>query len=350
MPQINSKLLSLFLFSFESNIRWSSILGILGMPGIGQLILLAQNNQYESMGIPIITLSIFIVIFELFTNLFNRKILNKKDYNFLIDFKNMKINQNKIIIYLFLFFISFLFFLSLFYVDWNGTTFFKNNILVDFFNPNWSIINEINFNFYFEFFLLVIQSIQIMGIGFFIALFFLFFSCKFIFKRSYLVNYVLNVIIRSIPEVLIFLLINPLFNTPLFSIVIVVGINIGCTLSKNLYEPMNSIPDKNIQYVSYSFENKLILFKKYILSYLRNDFINIFFFFWEVVFLTLITYGMYGCSKIGLLIDTFYNSNHKEFYNMATFVWISFFINFINFVLFSYIKKILNKKYFFNIK
>ncbi len=43
-PRVKNRIIALFIFSFESNMRWASILGALTLPGIGKLIYYASKQ------------------------------------------------------------------------------------------------------------------------------------------------------------------------------------------------------------------------------------------------------------------------------------------------------------------
>lgn len=93
------------LISIESNLRWNSILGSIGIAGIGFLFKYYET-KFEFLSISILYIVIFIMLFELILFLLNKYLfvgilINKVNIN---TNKSLKYNYKKII-YLFLFLI-----------------------------------------------------------------------------------------------------------------------------------------------------------------------------------------------------------------------------------------------------
>lgn len=338
VPQINNKFTSLFLYSLDSNVRWSSILGTLGLAGIGELILKASNYQFESMGIPVVTIMVFMIFLETIIYLLNRFLFVHKSFLFNKDlnaFVNKKDYKSIIKIILFLSFIILLI-VSISTTDWK--TYSQNtNIFEQLFYPNWQIINtKEDLNLAYDIFFLFTQTIVIMTLALVISLLLIFISCYKLFKSYSLVGIFISTIIRATPMIAIFFIINPLFTSPSSSICIIFGISTATIMSKNVSETINKLDDKIINHFVAMGYSKIKIFFKYILPSVKNNYFSLFTFEWENQFRDLITYGTYGVSAIGSYISLYFEKL-KRFNDMATFVWIAFFIIlfviFINFLI-----------------
>ena len=329
--QINNKIISLFLYSFESNMRWSSILGSLGLTGIGELIYKASDDKFESMGIPVLVLTIFMIFLEVIFILINKFILENKSFKF-VDFVkqsktlNIKKQLKKIL------FITFLVLLiaSFVTINWSNQKIYNSTILSDFFKPNWNVINENkNINLPYDIFYLIVQTFLIMFIAFIISIFFVYISAYKIFGKLAYIGIVVSTIARAIPLVLFIYLFSILYANPEANIILILSFYTGLILAKNFGTYINSINDSTLFYLKMCGYSKNKIFFKYCLNRFKFDFRNLALFNWESQFRDLITYGQYGSSMIGVMIEFYFNSSRKEFDKMATFIWISFFINLI---------------------
>lgn len=329
LPQLKNKIISLFLYSFEANIRWSSILGVLGLIGIGELIFLAKNNRFESMGIPVLILTLFLIFLEFFIYLINKYILSTQTFKKInyTKFTNINLFKKSVILILFFLFIILILY-SFFSIDWYSSLVYKNDFLKQIFLPNWKIINEQKDLFLFnDIILLISQTIVIMFISFIFSIFILFISCYKLFKHYAIFGIVFSAILRAFPFFAIFFLINPIFISPISTICLILGFSSGLIIAKNLNESINKIDDKKIYLLRLQSYSKLTIFFKLIFFEIKNEYLNIFLFTWESQFKDLITFGQYSTSTIGIYINTYVNGLNKNINNMAVFIWISFFIN-----------------------
>lgn len=352
IPQINNKFISLFLYSFDSNMRWSSLLGTLGLAGIGELIEKASSNQFESMGIPVLTIMIFMILLEIFVFILNRYILvhqssefnketinfiNNKNWNKFFSFSFIKKNRKELSNYyklksylkfgLFIFFFCILLY-SLITLKWNSSSVYESNFFQQLFNPDWNIVVQKNVDIWLDIFKMIAQSVVIITIALILSLILLFISCFKLFKYYSFIGITLSTIIRSVPMIAIFFLVNPLFVSPSSTICIVLAITSATVINKNITESINKVDSSAITSFTMQGYNKFIIFIKYILPSVKRDFITFFSFEWESIFRDLITYGKYGVSVIGMNIYTYFNGSKKQVDKMASFVWISFFITF----------------------
>ncbi|MDE6082569.1 MAG: hypothetical protein K2F52_01670, partial [Malacoplasma sp.] len=185
IPQINNKFISLFLYSFDANMRWSSLLGTLGLAGIGELIEKA-SNQFEAMGIPVLTIMVFMILLECFVFVLNRYLLVHQSSGFskqtmefiksqnkskLLSFAFIKKNRRELSNYyklktylkacLFIFFFAILIY-SLLTLKWSSSSVYQNNFFQQLFEPDWNIVYQKNINIWVDVFKMVGQSIVII--------------------------------------------------------------------------------------------------------------------------------------------------------------------------------------------
>lgn len=350
LPQINNKMISLFLYSFDSNIRWSSLLGTLGMIGIGELIYKAQDNQFQSMGIPVLTIIVFLLFLEGVIYLINRLVLTVKDVQFNstnIDLFMKKINWKYYVKLLLMVLLIALILYSFFSISWNEPTFTNNTIIKALFQPNWDVFYQnSNINIFNDIVMLILQTITIMFIALVVGIFFLFISSYKLFRNYSLIGICILTILRSIPLIALFFLINPIYVDPISTICLILGFFAGLNLSKTLNESINKISDKEILIMELEGNSKIRIFFKFIMYKIYFDWINLFLFTWENQIRDIVTYGKYGSCTIGIYIDIFFSGTKKEYNNMTALIWISFFINLIFMFIFFVIKEKMFSNYF----
>ncbi|WP_051617821.1 ABC transporter permease subunit [Mycoplasmopsis iners] len=367
-PRINNRIYNLFLYSFESNIRWSSILGILGTAGIGILINYGtlNINNFKELAIPVLVLTIFIGFLEIF-NFFIK--------NYLLENKSKQLNLNKTQIYqkmlrqknwrkitLRLIFIVLVIFSIVILCKINY--FFLNSLLFSeqikaFVQPDWSVFDikskqiELNpllqllqsFNFAFLITLLMIISFLIL----------LPFYSKLIFgKWKSLICKLITVIVRTIPIVVFFYIFNSLFYSSLTLLILTLTTHQNSAILKQLWEKIDNFQATkffNLRLQNYS---KFHIYWKYMLPEIKGDLYSLLMLYFEISFRNSITYSVLTSQElvIGTKIIQ-YNSPNGNFDLNKTFayIWIGIFgILFINIINIFLNKKILRdmKFYLFN--
>lgn len=342
LPQLNNKMISLFLYSFDSNMRWSSLLGTLGMVGIGELIYRAQDNKFESMGIPVLTIMIFMLLLEGFIYLVNRFVLTQKSK--IVTFENFekfyKYKNPNLFLKIFLVLILLTVLIASFAtIDWSQSSISGSSFLATIFNPNWNIVNENhNINIGFDILMIFLQTLTVMFLGVIIGIFFIFICSYKILKSYSLIGLTILTILRSVPLIAFFFVINPIYADPISTICIVLGLYCGLNISKTMNESVNKIDEKQIYIYELEGCSRVKIFFKFILFKIFFDLINIIMFSWENQIRDIVTYGKYGSCTIGVYIDTYYSGTKKEMNNVATLIWVSFFINLFFIALFYLIK------------
>lgn len=342
--RIKNRLIALFIFSFESNIRWASILSALTLPGIGNLIYYGSKKtaQYNQLGIPLLVLMGFILLLELLNYLFKKylvearsKVYKQKNETKLEYYTRLskKLNVNKIIIsliFISLTIISIITFINIpiyiFNLDYVKS--FFNNLL----NPNFASFSIFNKHIENNPILLIWNSLQFTIVAMFICIIIAIIGIRL---QSIRLNNLfiviicrsLNVLIRLIPTIVYFYVFHPIFSNVLTLVIIVVSLHQASSKAKQLVEVVDNL---NIQIINnlkiQGYSNNQI-FLKYVLPAIKIEFISLSIFYFELIFRASITYYILSSDKlyIGHLIAKYLDT--RAFYPRLamSYVWIGTF-------------------------
>ncbi|UUD36204.1 transporter permease [Mycoplasmopsis citelli] len=338
-PRIDNKIIGLLLYSFESNIRWASLLSNFGLIGIGLLTNHAAQNagtNIEQLGIPLLILILFILSLELGDYLFRNFVLKHLPFikisknNFL---KWIQINWQKIfklILLLFLIIFSIYIFFSLNY------SIFKNNFLLsytnNFFKPDFSVFNLSIFSIEFN---PIIQSLQIWIHTFFtlIILFFLVLLFLPFLIENQNSKYTITltkfwlIVFRSVPSIIVFFVFSPLFNSSSTLILIILAFHSCGSILKQLSDSVNKIDAskfKNLKLIGWG---KFKIYKHYVLPYLKKDLVTLFTIYMEIMFRSIILYSSLSEREffIGGKLFIYLNGRVIEFNKAFAYMWIIMF-------------------------
>ncbi|UKS53840.1 ABC transporter permease subunit [Mycoplasma feriruminatoris] len=343
-PRIKNRVIALFIFSFESNIRWASLLAALSLPGIGRLIVYGSENtaHFDQLGIPLLVLMGFILFLELLNYLFKKylvearsKVYKQKNETKLEYYTRLskKLNFNKIIIsliFISLTIISIITFIKipiyLFNLDY-VKSFFK-----DLLNPNFASFSIFNKNIENNPVLLIWNSLQFTIVSMFICIVITLIGIRL---QSLKLNNLfvviifrsLNVLIRLIPTIVYFYVFNPVFSNVLTLVIIVVSLHQASSKAKQLVEVVDNL---NIQIINnlkiQGYSNNQI-FLKYVLPAIKIEFISLSIFYFELIFRASITYYILASDKlyIGHLITKYLDT--RAFYPRLamSYLWIGTF-------------------------
>ncbi|WP_434325667.1 ABC transporter permease subunit [Mycoplasma leachii] len=361
-PRIKNRVIALFIFSFEANIRWVSILAALNLPGIGRLIVYGSENtaHFNQLGIPLLVLMSFILVLELLNYLFKKylvearsKVYKQKNETKLEYYTRLskKLNVNKIIIsliFISLTIISIITFINIpiyiFNLDYVKS--FFNNLL----NPNFASFSIFNKHIENNPILLIWNSLQFTIVAMFICIIIAIMGIRL---QSIRLNNLfiviicrsLNVLIRLIPTIVYFYVFHPIFSNVLTLVIIVVSLHQASSKAKQLVEVVDNL---NIQIINnlkiQGYSNNQI-FLKYVLPAIKIEFISLSIFYFELIFRASITYYILSSDKlyIGYLITKYLDT--KAFYPRLamSYVWIGTFAILIINLIARYINKKIRK-------
>ncbi|UUM18973.1 ABC transporter permease [Mycoplasma sp. 1018B] len=350
LPRVSNRFFALFLYSFESNARWSSILSMLGLGGIGSLISFATKTtfRFNQLAIPLVILIIFIIFLELINYLFNLflyEIKSKKNKfeQTLLKIKNTDfINWKLIIKNLILLFCLIITIYAIATINFRVlNTQSLNDYLKAFFNPDWNVFNIKLFDINTNPFLQLIQSfsfaffISFIALG--ITLLFLPYYSKII-TNPFLtfINRSINASFRTIPTIVFFFILNPLFLSSLTLLIIILIIKLSSTFLKKCWEMIDKFDPKKYLLLKSKGMSKFKIYWLYLIPFIKYELISLFLLYFEISFRNSITYSILTGNDLALGYNINYYFNSKDFdLNKAfAFVWIATFailsINYLN--------------------
>ncbi|BAP01149.1 ABC transporter permease [Mycoplasmopsis californica HAZ160_1] len=361
-PRVKHRFNALFIFSFESNIRWSSILGTLGLPGIGALIKYGSSSTslFAQLGIPLLVLVIFVAILEIANIFFKKYLFEAKSREIKVkhkfSFANYEqlskiVNIRKIIlscIYLIFVGITIYTLATTRYLTVNAHN--TVQFIKYLFNPDFSgfsIFSNLTAN---NPILIFWESFQFSTASFAICIILTLISIRLqsikINKTYFAFSFrMLNVLIRILPTIVFIYLFLPLFTSAITIIFIVVGIHEMSSMSKQITEAIDSLDEEiiaNMRLQGYS--NNAIYFK-YVLPSIKFDLISMSTFYFELIFRASITYSIFSENKLTIGTQITINMDTRNFHpeKAMTYVWIGtisiLFINLSSYLLLKKIKK-----------
>ncbi|MCU4116862.1 hypothetical protein N8G13_00055 [Mycoplasma zalophi] len=349
-PSIKNKIIIFSLYSFESNLRWTSVFSTLGVVGIGQLLNYANESIYKmhELLIPLLVFVVFISILEWFSYITNNYLLVAKSKK-ITEENFSKIKQNKKIkttVILFIFatiIISTIF--MLFTIK--NAHFYPNalkSIFKDLINPNWNIITQ-NDNI----FLIILDLFLEIYITILLAIILTYINLRFTNQKTNNIIFMhifrfISTFIRIIPTIVIFFTIGIIFKRPAAAFVISFAIHSSTVISKQLNESISKIEDKNINNLIRQGWSKGRIFRSYIIPYTKNNSSTFLILEVEKNIRNFINYGLFGASNFGLAMVYSQRTSYRD---ITPYVWISVFLIITTNIYFNYLK---NKKIAFKVK
>lgn len=314
----------LSLYSFESNITWATILGAAGVAGIGVLIDNYQNT-FKFIGIPITTLTIFLVLFHGFAALTKKYIIS--DFSTKNEQKILRLTI-KVIKYVLILLSTFLFIYILFTLDYSFKysteveSFFKASL-----NTNWNGLFTIDGNIFEWLWELFKQLYSIVFIVFWVSILFTFLQIAKLNNRFfYYLSLIFNQVIRVIPAYIFVLFINPISMNITITFIIAISINSISSMIKKISDSINQKDSKKIAILTNNGMNKFIIYKIILLESF-NDVKTFFSVEIESVFKDLIYYGIFGGSVLGHKLVTYaglkkYNQDYNKLWSIIYVIMI----------------------------
>ena len=317
----NDKIFSLFLYSFESNLRWSTLLGSLGIIGIGEFINSNIPLHYENIGYPLLVLLIVVLFFEMVIWLFNKYIMSDKTTNFTK--KYHLFNYRKMIKIITAIFFVVIAIYSISQLEWNFSRISGfNNYIEQLFNPNissWSS-SSANENPWFMLFDIFKQCYVIVFITTIFSVIVAAFSSQKIVNSylALLVKFLIS-IIRVIPIFLIFRILNAYFISPISLSIIAVSLHSITILSQQFVRSINNIQIRKINQLEKQGYSFIWRVRYYILpSISKEAAANIAFLFVNVT-RTVLILGIMGTSILGSKIDALNSKLYLQ--ELFGYVW-----------------------------
>lgn len=309
--QLKAKWIGLLLYSFDSNIRWTTLLSSVGFIGIGSLISDAFNNDISQIAIPITVLACFLLTLEIALVLINKYVINKKQkplVNKVYLYKKVLIKNLISWVVIALLIISLIVGLGL--IDWTNTLETNSNYFANLIKFDFAIFNNIDLknNLVNELLLLITNSFVVVVISYLIALFLAFFSIKAFYKKTSYLILILISLIRAFPVVGLFYMFDPLFSSN-NTLVFVLCISLMCSFYKQLYVHLNEIKTEYINDLKLQQNSKLKIYKDFLLLNIKKQNLSLILFMYEQTYRDLVDYGLIGFGIVGIVLDELIKKN-----------------------------------------
>ncbi|WP_025755236.1 ABC transporter permease subunit [Mycoplasmopsis cricetuli] len=303
-PRINNKFISLFLYSLESNIRWSALLSAMGLIGIGTLISEGKENA-NFLGIPLFILILFIILIEIFNILINKFLLKdiskKFNENHITRKKIFWITKKRKLFILFLFILIAIF--SLYWIINTSSEIiqfdFYKNYIKSFFNPNFSILSFKSFSVEKNLILQILQTYLNAFIVFIILIAITIFLLYFLvdFNNSKYIRFLIKIFLilfRVTPVTIVYYVLSPLFMTSITPILIALGIHYSGSILKQLNETINKIEMSTLYNLKLNGWSKRKIYFNYLLPKIKIELIAILVVYFEICFRAIILYSFFS--------------------------------------------------------
>ncbi|CAL58969.1 ABC transport system permease protein p69 [Mycoplasmopsis agalactiae] len=344
-PRVKNRIIALFIFSFESNMRWASILGALTLPGIGKLIYYASHNItfFNELGIPLLVLMVFVLLLEVLNYVFKRflfeartkVILPTKNEDKISYYKRLskKINIRRVIIVL-----IFMLFAVVSITTFATTRIKIHNLDVtkkffeQIFNPDFSHFSFKSTDVNHNPLLLIWNSLQFSFASLFICIVLTLIAIRLQslnLNRLYVAATArsLNVLVRLVPTTVLFYTFFNIFPSPITLLMLVVGIHQMCSKSKQLTEVVDNLDIEAINNMRMQGYTNNQIFLKYVLPAIKVDFISMTIFYFELIFRNSITYYVLASQElhIGRNISRYLDTRLYQPRVALSYVWLSCF-------------------------
>ncbi|WP_166666797.1 ABC transporter permease subunit [Mycoplasmopsis mustelae] len=301
------------LLTLETNIRWSSILGSIGIYGIGQLFNTYPNN-IEYYGISIFYIVVVIIFFELLLIFFNKYLfvasdINKPDIN---TPKSWKYNFKKLI--KLTIFIIFLIIVIISFADISKTS--ANTIslriwLQNLFNWDFSGVQE-NPNLYLSYWKIFQQTYIVVYVSYFLSLIYALFMSEKLYKLHFtFVFKVIVVLLKAIPVIVFFILFNSLLNKDTAIIIAVIIITFR-SLTKQFSEVINRIDKSKVQLWKSLGYNNFYIYWNLLLPMYKKAIVSLVLFKSEGTFRNFITFGIFSNVVLYAYINEYIKNSEYE--------------------------------------
>ncbi|WP_027119386.1 PhnE/PtxC family ABC transporter permease [[Mycoplasma] testudinis] len=329
--RIKDRIISLFFYSFESNIRWVSLLAAVGVPGIGQLVYIPVSTglvSWDQVSIPLFILIGFSLLLEFFSVILNKYLLvqpSKRIGNKRLYFQQFRWRN------FVLYFIALLFLIILIYelvttqfrID--PTTSFAN-AFSSLFVLNW--VQAYSWNNASAVFQVFIVFQQALSIILFVSIFGFVFA---VLQNEKINNIIFSffiktclTILRVLPSILFFRLINFIVVNPVSAVIITLTITSIASVSKQMSLAINTM-DFSV-YHQYKLERKnyLWIVINYIYPAIQKDRISLLSFEFENILRDVIFFGIFGSSALGNTIQVLFD--RRLYADVANYMWPAVFL------------------------
>ncbi|WLP85800.1 ABC transporter permease subunit [Mycoplasma seminis] len=294
-----------FFMSYESNIRWLTILGLVGISGLG--VVFGNLRVYkDSLGITLLFIALFILLVELILFALNKVLLVSKAISnpSIKDIKSLKYNWKKYVLWL----------MTLVYIAiviWGLISLRSESVysktLEDYFSLVFKFdFTNINWNdLMLDYWLILQQGYVALVFGYIFALLYAYVLAERINKNyNVILSKIGLIIFKVIPTFIWFLIFNPLMHS---YAAITIALVISCfrKLTKQIAESINTISATKIERFYALGWSKLKVYTWYIIPYINKQLLAVFIFQSEDCLRNSISYGTFANISIYSLINEY---------------------------------------------
>ncbi|MFV8401189.1 ABC transporter permease subunit [Mycoplasma sp. 005V] len=291
--QVKIKFFLNFFLSYESNIRWLTILGLVGINGLG-VVFSDPKHYQDSFGITLLFIALFILVIEAILYLLNKVLLvSKAQVNASIkQIKSWSYNWKKYVLSLMLigyFAVLIWGLISLSNSQIYSITlkqYFSNIFKFDFSSFNWGVMGQ---------YLLIIQQAYIsIVLAYILGIMYAYILAEKInHNYSVIASKIFLTFIKVVPTYFWFLVLNPLMDS-LTAITIALIVSAFRKLAKQIAESINTLPSHIITLYKQKGWSKLKIYHYYVLPYVNKQLLSVFIFQGEDAVRNSISYGTFA--------------------------------------------------------
>ncbi len=302
------------LYSLEANFRWTTVLSIAGITGIGELIAtpLGGTVQLNLVLIPMLTLIGFLLFLEASVFLLTKFVLQKQSQagDYFLQAKTLqKRKWKKVMIYILALVLAAFTLANLVQLDY---TVKAPGFVADFFKQFFQtktaflISEDANINPLLMLLKLTTQAISLIILVFVLALLFGFLASKLFSTITSISLKLLLLVIRVIPSVLLFRLFDPIIFRPETTIIFVLAIHSAASYGQLItinFDNANEGVINNMQ--NHGFSRFYILWN-YLIPTTKPQLLNTLSDSFDNAIRDLVVFGIFGGSIIGGRINNFF--------------------------------------------
>ncbi|WP_406617503.1 hypothetical protein [Mycoplasmopsis adleri] len=309
-----SKIIMLFVFSFESNLRWTTILSSAGLIGIGNLIVVNYFKDFAYIGIPLTLLLIVLILLEGITIFLNYLIFKPKEIN--INKKYSKIKRlflrSDFYCWFLLIVMVAIFISTLFQINYSVLS--AKSIQDTFYSmikPDYSYLVSNSKTIWYNFWIIIKIGYAGTLISFFLSLLIAILGNNklnhFVFP---IFTKLLLLIARIIPIALLFIMLRIIYQ-PEATLLLIIIFSISRSMSKFFIESINNVDEVKINNFKVFGYSKHRILVRYILPEVWSELITYTIFRFELSFRNLINLGPLSTVGIGSLLYSFMSKDNE---------------------------------------
>ncbi|MDQ0514076.1 phosphonate transport system permease protein [Mycoplasmoides fastidiosum] len=319
--QIKHKSFLFLLFAIESNLRWISLLGSLGVIGLGTLIyqpIADAAKNFEEVFIPFLFLFLSLLFFEIVLNFYTK---NNSSKTKITNWHPQQMAQRfyygdkfKLLIFGLMFGISIYSLTQLnFHSPANAQML---GYLEGLFNVKWYLFttDQLIDNPFYLFFQVLLQTITIFCWAIFFGIIWgLLASPKIVnkFIAKFFAGF--NLLNRSLPTILLFYLFNPIFDTSQATVIMILIFSTSFNFAKKINGMIYKITDASLQYYQLLSYSKLWILQQHFWPRLKQEFWSFSKFEFELILRDVVIFGIFGASLFGQKFISFATRNPEAF-------------------------------------